>query len=71
LKCNYKRSRTNGIETFASWDPNGKYRWNVLGLDEPALLALVYPIRGNDSEVIRLISARKVDARERVQYRKA
>ena len=59
----------NRIETFDGRDPYGEDRWKTVGLVEPALLAVVYTIRGNDAEVIRLISARKADANERTQYR--
>ena len=59
----------NRIETFDGRDAYGEDRWKTVGLVEPALLAVVYTIRGNDSEIIRLISARKADAHERAQYR--
>ena len=59
----------NRIETFDGRDAYGEDRWKTLGLVEPALLAVVYTIRGNDGEIIRLISARKADAHERAQYR--
>ncbi len=59
----------NRIETFDGRDAYGADRWKTVGLVEPALLAVVYTIRGNDGEIIRLISARKVDAHERAQYR--
>ena len=60
----------NRIETFDVRDAYGEDRWKTVGLVEPALLAAVYTIRGNDGEIIRLISARKADAYERAQYRK-
>ena len=59
----------NRIETFDGRDAYGEDRWKTVGLVEPALLAVVFTIRGNDGEVIRLISARKADAHERAQYR--
>ena len=59
----------NRIETFDGRDAYGEDRWKTVGLVEPALLAVVYTIRSNDGEVIRLISARKADAHERAQYR--
>ena len=59
----------NRIETFDGRDAYGEDRWKTVGLVEPALLAVVYTIRGNDADVVRLISARKADAHERTQYR--
>ena len=59
----------NRIETFDDRDANSEDRWKTLGLVEPALLAVVYAVRGEDGDVIRLISARKADAHERAQYR--
>lgn len=41
----------------------------TIGLVEPALLAVIYTVRGKDGDIIRLISARKADADERKQYR--
>jgi uncharacterized DUF497 family protein len=57
------------IETFDGRDTYGEDRWKTVGLVEPALLAVVYTVRGKDGEIIRLISARKADAHERAQYR--
>ena len=59
----------NRIETFDGRDAYGEDRWKTVGLVEPALLAVVYTVRGEDRDVIRLISARKADAHERAQYR--
>ena len=59
----------NRIETFDGRDAYGDDRWKTVGLVEPALLAVVFTIRGSDGEVIRLISARKADAHERAQIR--
>ena len=56
------------IETFDGRDAYGEDRWKTVGLVEPALLAVVYTVRGEDGEIIRVISARKADARERTQY---
>lgn len=57
------------IETFDGRDAHGEDRWKTVGLVEPALLAVVYAVRGTAGEIIRLISARKADAHERAQYR--
>jgi uncharacterized protein len=47
---------SNRIETFDGREAYGEDRWKTVGLVEPALLAVVYTIRGND-DVIRIISA--------------
>jgi uncharacterized protein len=57
----------NRIETFDGREVYGEDRWKTVGLVEPALLAVVYAIRGRD-DVIRIISARKADSYERAQY---
>ena len=58
------------IESFDGREPRGEDRWKTVGLVEPAILAVVYTVRGSEaSEAIRLISARKADAHERKQYR--
>jgi uncharacterized protein len=59
----------NRIETFDGREAYGEDRWKTVGLVEPALLAVVYTIRGEDDEIIRLISARKADSYEQAQYR--
>ena len=58
----------NRIETFDGREPYGEDRWKTVGLSGLALLAVVYTVRGKESETIRLISARKADAYERAQY---
>jgi uncharacterized protein len=59
----------NRIETFDGREDDGEDRWKTVGLVEPALLAVIYTVRGEDSEVIRLLSARKADSHEQAQYR--
>ena len=56
------------IETQDEGEAYGEHRWKTIGYVEPALLAVVYTLRGKDDETIRLISARKADAYERAQY---
>lgn len=46
-------------------------RWITIGLVEPALLYVVYTLRGDDDEIVRLISARKANAQERSRYYQA
>ena len=59
----------NRIETFDGREDYGEDRWKTVGLVEPALLAVVYTVRsGEDSEIIRVISARKADSYEQAQY---
>ena len=59
----------NRIEAFDGRDSYGEDRWKTVGLVEPAVLAVVYTVRGRGGEVIRIISARKADSNERSQYR--
>ena len=59
----------NRIETYDGRDTHGEDRWKTVGMVDPALLAVVYTVRNQDGDVIRLISARKADAYERTQYR--
>ena len=59
----------NRIETFDGREAYGEDRWKTVGLVEPALLAVVYTVRGKDNDIIRLVSARKADTHERAQYR--
>jgi uncharacterized DUF497 family protein len=59
----------NRIESFDGREAYGENRWKTVGLVEPALLAVVYTVRGQDGGIIRLISARKADTHERTQYR--
>jgi uncharacterized DUF497 family protein len=56
------------IETFDGREAYGEDRWKTVGLVEPAVLAVVYTVRGSEGDTIRLISARKADAYERKQY---
>ncbi len=59
----------NRIETYDGRDAYGEDRWKTVGMVEPALLAVVYTVRGKEGDIIRLISARKADSYERTQYR--
>lgn len=59
----------NRIEAFDGRSVYGEDRWITVGLVEPALLVVVYAVRGEDGEIIRLVSARKADKDERAQYR--
>jgi uncharacterized DUF497 family protein len=57
------------IETIDDRENYGEDRWKTVGLVAPAVLVVVYTVRGNDGNLIRLISARKADAHEHAQYR--
>jgi uncharacterized DUF497 family protein len=59
----------NRIESFDGREAYGEDRWKTVGLVEPALLTVVYTVRGKNGDIIRLISARKADTHERAQYR--
>jgi uncharacterized DUF497 family protein len=56
------------IETFDGREAYGEDRWKTIGLVSVALLAVIYTVRSQENESIRLISARKADAYERSQY---
>lgn len=43
-------------------------RWITVGMVDPVLLVVVYTVRGDKDQVIRLISARKANEKERRQY---
>lgn len=58
----------NRIETLDGREAYGEDRWKTVGLAEPALLAVVYTVRGSSGEIIRIISARKADNHERKSY---
>ncbi len=57
------------IETYDGRKDYGEDRWATIGLAYSAVLYVVYTVRHEDT--IRLISARKADAKERQQYREA
>ena len=59
---------SNRIETLDGREAYGEDRWKTVGLVEPALLAVVYTVRGSSAEIIRIISARKADNHERKAY---
>ena len=62
-------SDPNRTESYDGREAYGEDRWKTVGQVAPALLAVVYTVRGADDERIRLISARKADAHERKHYR--
>lgn len=51
---------------------NGEYRWQTIGMVDGCLLLLVaHTVHlGEDSEVIRIVSARKADKKEQKNYEK-
>lgn len=57
------------LETYDGSKDYGEDRWGTIGLAYSAVLYVVYTVRHEDT--IRLISARKADAKERQQYREA
>jgi uncharacterized DUF497 family protein len=58
----------NRIEQYDDQEDYGEDRWITIGIVGPALLAVVYPVRDEDGEVIRLISARRANAQEKRAY---
>jgi uncharacterized DUF497 family protein len=58
----------NRIETYDGMGRRGEDRWKTIGLVEFVLIVVVYTMRGDDANIIRLISARKADNHEQSQY---
>ena len=59
----------NRIEQYDDQEDYGENRWITIGIVGPALLTVVYTVRDEDGEVIRLISARRANAQEKRAYR--
>ncbi|OQX11653.1 MAG: hypothetical protein BWK73_16980 [Thiothrix lacustris] len=59
------------IERYDGREHYGEDRWITIGLVNPALLYVVYTLRVQDDETIRLISARKANESERRAYYQA
>jgi uncharacterized protein len=59
------------IERYDERNDYGEYRWITIGLVHPAILYVVYTLRGADDEIIRLISARKANESEQRAYHQA
>ncbi len=57
------------IESYDFREDYGEDRWATIGLVFTGILYVVYTVR--DNETIRLISARKANAKERKQYSEA
>ena len=55
------------LEAYDGREDYGEARWNTIGMARAALLHVTYTVRGE--EVIRIISVRKANGRERKQYR--
>lgn len=59
----------NRVDLYDGREAYGEDRWITIGEVAPALLSVVYTLRGSHHERVRLISARKADAHERARYR--
>lgn len=59
----------NRVDLYDRREAYGEDRWITIGEAVPALLSVVYTLRGTGNERIRLISARKADSHERKRYR--
>lgn len=59
----------NRIELYDGREPYGEDRWKTVGEVAGTLLSVVFTLRGNQNERVRLISARKADTHERAHYR--
>jgi len=61
---------SNRIESYDGRDQLNEDRWTTVGLVENNTLYVVYTVRGED-DIIRIISARKANAKEERAYRQA
>lgn len=59
------------IERYDDRESYGEERWITIGRVAPALLYVVYTLRGENDEIIRLISARTANENERRTYHQA
>lgn len=57
------------IEMYDDREDYGEDRWITIGAVESVLLVVVYTVRDAGGDVVRLISARKANAKEREAYR--
>ena len=57
------------LEVYDGREDYGEERWNTIGFARSAVVHVTYTIRHGDT--IRIISARRANARERKQYREA
>ena len=57
------------IEVYDDREDYGEDRWITIGAVNAVFLVVVYTVREEGGEVIRLISARKANAKEREAYR--
>jgi uncharacterized DUF497 family protein len=59
--------------TYQDRIENGEYRWQIIGLVDGCLFLLVAHTleENNNTEIIRIISARRADAKERKRYEQA
>lgn len=56
------------IELFDDREEYGEDRWITIGLVDPVVLVVVYTLRGQDGETVRLISARRANENEKRTY---
>ena len=59
----------NAIETYDAEHSDDEDRYQIIGEAAPGVLFVVYTLRGEDEDVIRIISARRASRREIARYR--
>jgi hypothetical protein len=59
----------NRIEILDDREDYGEDRWITIGMVAPALLVVVYTLRGSEGDLVRLISARRANEQEQKGYR--
>lgn len=53
------------LEQYDNSHADEEERWKVIGMVYPAILIVIYTERGDCGEIIRIISARKANEKER------
>jgi len=59
----------NAIETFDEEHSIAEDRYQIIGEARPGILFVVYTLRGDDDDVVRIISARRAGRSEIARYR--
>jgi hypothetical protein len=57
------------IEKLDTRRDYGEDRWETIGFVDPSVLVVIYTVRDEGGDIIRIISARKANIHEKAKYR--